>query len=796
MTFTHVFPPRFSRAHGGILLAVLLGGPLTVFAFGAGVALAQPSAPTAPAVGTPDTAVSQLRAKLADAQTKFNSLSAGVGAPINLPSGATQTEAIEYRSLLQRLTQTYQIHLDDLSAIDTIRQRRQDFDRTAQTWTGFSEQPPYSVLLVDDLRDTIQSLESKVRMEETTRAFLERLSADAEAAMATSAGKTRRLDEQLEGLTDQSLISRLSWLRELEQTRSQAAAATVSSFETKRIKTNEELDENHQRLVFARRQLTLVSQNVRFTQADLDKALNNLNSVRARLKADELAACTRLEASQKALADARENLQKSLNDAAQALASPSAIRRLQETVDTRGAQTQAYSEIVTCLRHLLGGVETESQLWQSRFAVFVNPDAVEQQNARRRLDRLGELILAAKPYFNQQITLTTSQVIEQQNALLSNADSQKDPVLTRERLEAFQQQAAAYRRVVDGLENHERLIQRWKETLAVDRATRPFTERVHDFLTDGLQIASNVWNFELFVVKDSLIVDGQEITGNRGITVGKISLAFLILLAGYWISKQAARRLEGLVISRLKIEPNQANLIRRWSHVILMVCVVIFSLVSVKIPLTIFAFAGGALAIGIGFGTQNLLKNFISGIIILFERPFRVGDVLDVSGQRGKITNIGIRSSVLQLWDGTETLIPNSALLENNLTNWTYSNRTVRFTVSVGVAYGSDTRRVAQLLGEVADRHGLVHKEPKPQVIFTNFGDCNLSFDLLYWVDVLKCNAAQVSSDLRHMIASTFAESGIVMAFPQRDMHLDMTKPLQVQMLPLQTQRPDQEKET
>lgn len=181
---------------------------------------------------------------------------------------------------------------------------------------------------------------------------------------------------------------------------------------------------------------------------------------------------------------------------------------------------------------------------------------------------------------------------------------------------------------------------------------------------------------------------------------------------------------------------------------------------------------------------QNVLKNFVSGLILLFERPFRVGDVLDVGGQKGTVTSIGLRASILQLWDGTETLIPNSSLLENNVSNWTYSSRKVRFSVTVGAAYGSDTRRVIQLLGEVADRHGLVEKEPKPQVLFTDFGESALLFELRYWADVLKANAAQVGSDLRQMIAGAFAENGIVIAFPQRDLHLDTARPLAVKIVP------------
>jgi small-conductance mechanosensitive channel len=220
----------------------------------------------------------------------------------------------------------------------------------------------------------------------------------------------------------------------------------------------------------------------------------------------------------------------------------------------------------------------------------------------------------------------------------------------------------------------------------------------------------------------------------------------------------------------------------------MVVCLVMFSLVSVKIPLTVFAFAGGALAIALGFGMQTMLKNFVSGLILLFERPFRVGDVLEVGGQRGTMTEIGLRASVLQLWDGTETLIPNSSLLENNVSNWTYSSRKVRFSITVGVAYGSDTRRVIQLLGDVAERHGVVEKDPKPQVLFTDFGESALIFELRYWVDVIKANAAQVGSDMRQMIAGAFAENGVVVAFPQRDLHFAAAHPIPVAVVPAAAQ--------
>jgi small-conductance mechanosensitive channel len=210
----------------------------------------------------------------------------------------------------------------------------------------------------------------------------------------------------------------------------------------------------------------------------------------------------------------------------------------------------------------------------------------------------------------------------------------------------------------------------------------------------------------------------------------------------------------------------------------------IVSLMIVKIPLTVFAFAGGALAIGAGFGMQNLLKNLISGLMLLWERPFKPGDLVDVGGIRGRVVDIGVRSSQLRDASGIETVIPNSTFVEENVTNWTLSSRSVRIAVKLGVAYGTQVQEVVELLQQVAERHGLVQEEPAPQVLFEDFGTDALQFGLYVWVELRPgVDWTQVASDLRHMIYKTLASAGIVMAFPQRDVHLDAAAPLQVRLL-------------
>ena len=735
----------------------------------------------------------RLQGQLQDARADLGRLQNRLAAT-NLPTGVTLTAAAEQRWTLQSLVRAYEQHLDDLTALEAVEHRREDLENTIKAWSGFPQPPPYSILLVDDLRDTVQSLQARMAAAKTTLGIFTRFNEEAEAALADSDRTLRKLSEELETATDASSVARLQWDQHKEQIRNRLAAAGIAARDTNRRQVESELAESARRLEFVRRQLAVAVPHARFSQSDLDKVLAMLDEQRLALETEYQAIEAEKVRCQQALVEAREALRQAIQVSATTPTNTTAqtelIRRQQAEVHLRGVLADTCDQQLSALRQMSKLSTTERGLWQMRFTSFNTGDLDTLQKSARRLEQMLGLVVTAKPYFTQQIESAAQQIAEQENRLRSPGLDRDEAARAREMLGSYQRREEFYHRGLRSLQRSERLVRRWQETLETDRRALPLTSRVRDLFSGVSSFVAKLWNFELLVVEDTITVDGQPITGRRGVTVGKICLALVILLVGYWLTGWVSRLAEPVAIRRLKIAPNQANLIRRWVRVVLVLALVVFSLVSVKIPLTVFAFAGGALAIGVGFGMQNLLKNFISGIIILFERPFRVGDVLDLGGQRGMVTSIGIRSSVLALYDGTETLIPNSALLENNVTNWTYSNRTVRFTVTVGVAYGSDTRKVAQLLAEVAERHGQVQKEPKPQVLFTNFADSSLAFELRYWVDVLRHSAAQIGSDLRHMIAGSFAEQGISIAFPQQDVHLDTPKPLQVQMVPLPPSSP------
>jgi potassium efflux system protein len=178
-----------------------------------------------------------------------------------------------------------------------------------------------------------------------------------------------------------------------------------------------------------------------------------------------------------------------------------------------------------------------------------------------------------------------------------------------------------------------------------------------------------------------------------------------------------------------------------------------------------------AVTFGLGFGLQEIFANFISGLIVLFERPMRVGDVVTVGEVSGVVSRIRMRATTITDWDRKELIVPNKEFITGRLVNWTLSDRVLRIVFRVGVAYGSDTRLVQRLLLKAADEHPSVLTDPPPQALFVAFGDSTLSFELRVYVPGLEVYGA-VQHELNSAIDSLFRVAGIEIAFPQRDVHV------------------------
>lgn len=281
-----------------------------------------------------------------------------------------------------------------------------------------------------------------------------------------------------------------------------------------------------------------------------------------------------------------------------------------------------------------------------------------------------------------------------------------------------------------------------------------------------------VWDFQIFAV------------GDKVIRTSNLVIAALIFVVGVLLSKLLSRQLKRVLLRRAKLHEGAAAALQKLTFYFLTLGVLFFALNLANIPLTIFTVLGGALAIGIGFGSQNIMNNFISGLIILIERPVRVGDIIDVDETRGKVRSIGARSTCITTFDNIDIIVPNSTFLERNVINWTLGDDTLRRHIAVGVVYGSPVDKATELLLKAAREHAEVLKKPEPFVWFVNFGDNSLDFELYFWVRLKTTRSIfATESDLRYRIDALFREAGIVIAFPQRDVHLFPVRPLEVRMV-------------
>ena len=283
---------------------------------------------------------------------------------------------------------------------------------------------------------------------------------------------------------------------------------------------------------------------------------------------------------------------------------------------------------------------------------------------------------------------------------------------------------------------------------------------------------NELWNFVLI-----------SMPGGQSLTVGKVIAVLILLIAGYFISRFIGYLL-GQRLASTRLRPDVAHTIKRVAFFTLLVLVILTALSLLGVPLTAFAFATGAIAIGVGFGAQNIINNFISGWILMAERPIRIGDFVEIDNTMGTVEAIGNRSTRIRRTDGVHMLVPNSRLLEQTVVNWVLVDKEIRTSLRVGVAYGSPVRKVADLILEAVRAQPEVKEQPPASVVFEDFGDSALIFDSYFWCDVGgEKLLREIRSEIRFRITELFAENGITIAFPQRDVHLDSGDPLEIRLV-------------
>jgi small-conductance mechanosensitive channel len=730
---------------------------------------------------TSETDIPRIRKLLKEARVEFNKIDAPGGLSAGAPPGTPAYELVRRRFLLRLIVANYERLLSELNRADILRGTETKPDKNALAGISGTEKPPYSILLVDRVRERLQGAQFKVKQTEFALESNAGRKGSTEDSLKKLDGQKRALQEKIEGESDSAKAAVLAWNLQLFELNRKFLSTEFVLHQAVRKNLEEEL-------TFARKELSVLgdtldelSNNSRFTESDLNEIKLRLENRRDTFERELEQALTEKESFQKLA----EKQLSGLNSHG------SRHGVISDTQQGRAARNDQIGTVIVqenlensnlrveLLRDMLEFNRFELLLWELRYAAEVLHD-------KESATRINRMIPLAVSTFERQV---------EENSLALNLLVQKLNELESELAQPATSGNQDYsKRLVSIYTAREELL---LSRIKVSTAAKNVFVRLSSHYSEGTKnaiskakvgnwknIITGFWNYELFATDDVYTVDGKEIKGKRGVTIAKVVSALALLIIGWFISSKCTRMFFRHAVKRYDMPEGGALLARRWSLALIFVILLLTSLHLVRIPLTAFAFLGGAIVIGVGFGIQDLMKNLISGLMMLAERPFRIGDLIDVGGVRGRVTSIGIRSSTIRDVTGIETLVPNSTFVEKNVTNWTYSTQQVRYTVSVGVAYGSNIALVKEQLLQAATRHGVVLKKPEPVVTLDDFGTDALVFGLYYWLKLdSTADPRIISSDLRIMIEKLLHAEGITISFPQRDIHIDSVKPLRVEIV-------------
>jgi potassium efflux system protein len=264
--------------------------------------------------------------------------------------------------------------------------------------------------------------------------------------------------------------------------------------------------------------------------------------------------------------------------------------------------------------------------------------------------------------------------------------------------------------------------------------------------------------------------------GELSLSLGHVLVFVVAVVIAYWAAKTVRFLLQEEVLARMSLPRGVANSVASLTYYALLLLGLVVALSAAGFKMGQLAFLFGALGVGIGFGLQNVVNNFVSGLILMFERPVQPGDVVEITGTSGRVREIGMRATTIKTFEGADVVVPNGTLLSEKLTNWTLLDRNRRVDINVGVAYGSDPEHVMELLRNATRETPGIATDPAPVVLFMGLGASSLDFAIRAWTFDYD-NSVTVRSELMTRVHSALVKAGIEIPFPQQDVHLRSIAP-------------------
>jgi small-conductance mechanosensitive channel len=659
---------------------------------------------------------------------------------------------------VDQLRQLLFLHEQLISEYQRLQEVRQlleaAIDERRAARAGLLDQlPPYDFETLDELLSDRLAIRSLQRRSE---ADLARARTDLQRAE----DRLEELEAQRRAMAERTFVSEdpterttFARRRELALINERAAEATVNLQSVQRDRAEQQVQFAQVRLDTINLAIEQIEPRVSFTEEDLANELAEIDDRQDRLTAV-------LERVFSARADLQNRLAGWMADTPEpGAALEQRIAIAQETLAVLGGRSEVIGERRRRLGMLRDGWNDRFRLVQGEFS------AAEVAALVQAVETTLESLDADEAALIDRSRQARARLIAVQEDL--NTIPQGSSSLALDRLDAYRGLGQDIDGALEGVELTRQLFLKLQGELE-GRATISLWDRV----VIAWSYITRIWTYEII-----------ELSDDAALTVGKLILGLALLALAFNLSRWLAVLLSAKILPRFGLHAHAASAFKSIVFYVLLLTFALMALRIINVPLTVFAVLGGAVAIGIGFGSQTIASNFMSGLILLAERPVRVGDFIDVNGVVGTVQHIGARSTRIKTPTNIEMILPNASLLENNLINWTLTDQLVWLSVDVGVAYGSPTREAAKLLLRAAEEHGRVLKNPGPRVNFDSFGDNSLNFKIFFAINLNQpADRLVIPSDLRFRIDNLFRDAGITIAFPQRDVHLDTLTPLQVEL--------------
>ena len=712
--------------------------------------------------------VAELEAKLQSVKEQIDEVKQPETESVRLQYGISEDELNKYAQLLEETEAVIQQQITAIKKQASLQQLQKRMENVLSSPQNLAVPllPPYSLSVLDEYLDEQEAQNLLDETAELAREVAQKNLEDAQLNYDKAEQNLRKIKEDADAQVGKENQVVYEFTKIVAQLEFDLAEAALNLNQVYLQNAETEVNLNKQQSSILKNQTELIRANLEYDEEDLQEKLKNTETIRQQHNERIQSLASEQQEVEAKWLKAQEQFDsiKDRDENTKLIA--------KAWLDEREAWKNTYQQALVQTENIFRLLSYGDEIWHRRYALLqgnYNPNQLvewlkELESSQKNIDRLSSLVSSAQNNLPAQILALQVTLSQKKDSLPAEAINH---MLSQ--LKAMEKLSANNLEYISKLQIIKKFESRYIDEIHEKRKNIRFID-----LVKGVALEMNKkLEFELYVIDD------------QSITIRKIILALFILFVGLFLAKLFSRFVMNRLMAKTQLDESAKAAIHKVTFFILTIILVLYALHTVNIPLTILTLLGGAVAIGVGFGSQNLINNFISGFILMFERPIKIDDVIEIDNIIGRVQHIGTRCTQIRTQANLNILVPNSSLLEKNIINWTLSDDVVRCNISVGVAYGSSTRDTVKALERAVEEHELILKKPEPIIVFKDFGDNALIFEVYFWIRLGKGRMVkiQTESNVRFLIEKHLREADIVVAFPQRDVHMDTSKPLDLRII-------------